>query len=497
MTTQGFGSAFQYNVGALSKIAASLAIAFQLVAYSSSADAATHEISASTSKLDCATFAGGVRPGDRLILAGRSRGPIKLSSCVGTASSPIVISNDTSQSGPLVVNQSGDGFQTECSDCEHVVIDGTGKWNGAPGGTCGADLVNGEWQLGTVQCGIVLKCTSGSPHSGLRLSGGSKHVTVKGVEIDANFPTCKKGIGLSVNDHTYTPRVGEWREGIKLLHNYVHRTEGEGIYAGPNQSKSYEGTMQLRNNEIAFNYVDSTGCDGINYKSAIAGASSIHHNYVTNTGQTARGGDSGCSGSGIALFESGFTDVYSNYVEAPSPVSSGAGHCISHIVSNLSAAKVATAPVKIYNNVARNCKGNGISFGRRDDTVAESVVSAYNNTVVAPIGGKGVDVGSSIRSCDIRDNIVVGKPLSASQCVVQNNSTEDLESQRFRDPAGRDYRLTANSPAVDEGSNKCPAEDLIGTPRPQHGACDKGAFEFVEGDVASTKPKPPASVLVD
>lgn len=497
MTAHRLSPAFHRRVASFGKVVAGLAVVALLLAYAGDADAATHEVGANTSSLDCSTYAGGVRPGDRLVLVGRSRGPIKFNNCEGTASSPIVITNDTSQSGPLVISQSGDGFQTQCTNCEHVVIDGTGKWSGAPAGVCGADLVDGDWRLGTKQCGIVLKCVSGSPHSGLRLSGSSKHVTVKGVEIDANFPTCKKGIGLSVNDHTYTPRAGEWREGIKLLHNYVHGTEGEGIYAGPNQSKSYEGTMQLRNNEIAFNYVDSTGCDAINYKSAIAGSSSIHHNYVTNTGQTARGGDSGCSGSGIALFESGYTEVHSNYVEAPSPVSDGAGHCISSIVSNLSANVVATVPVKIYNNVVRNCKGNGISFGRRDNTVAEPVVSAYNNTVVTPIGGKGVSVGSSIRSCDIRDNIVIGKPLSADQCVVQNNSTDDLESQKFLDPEGRDFRLTANSPAVNVGSSKCPSEDMIGTPRPQHGACDKGAFEFVDGDVTSTKPKPPAGVLVD
>lgn len=497
MTAQSVVCGFPRGVGYLGKAVACLAFACQLLVYAEVADAAIHEVTANTTNLDCSTYAGGVRPGDKLILAGRSRGPIKLSNCVGTASNPIVITNDSSLAGPIVINQSGDGFQSQCMDCEYVVIDGTGKWNGAPGGICGANLENGEWRLGTVQCGIVFKCSSGSPHSGLRLGGSSRQITVKGVEIDANFPTCKKGIGLHVNDHSYMAKAGEWREGIKLLHNYIHRTEGEGIYAGPNQSKSYAGTLQLRNNEIAYNYVDSTGCDAINYKSAIAGASSIHHNYVTNTGKTNRGGEDGCTGSGIALFEAGFTDVYSNYVEAPSSVSSGPGHCISVIVSNLSADKVATVPVKIYNNVARNCKGNGIFFGRRDNTVAEPVVSAYNNTVVTPIGGKGVSVGSSIRSCDIRDNIVVGRPLVADQCVVQNNSTDDLDVQRFRDPDGRDYRLTANSPAVDVGSGKCPPEDHIGTPRPQHGACDKGAFEFVDGVVANTKPKPPAGVLVD
>jgi hypothetical protein len=465
--------------------------------YAAPASSATHEVGPSTERVDCASFAGGVRPGDKLVLTGRSRGPIKLSNCVGTASNPIVITNDTTQSSPLLISQSGDGFQSQCDNCEHVIIDGTGKWAGAPTGVCGASMQGGEWRMGTEQCGIVLKCISGSPHSGLRLSGGSKHVTVQGVEIDANFPTCKKGIGLSVNDHQYNPGPGEWREGIRILHNYVHGTEGEGIYAGPNQSDKYEGAMQLRDNEIAFNFVDRTGCDGINYKSAIAGSSSIHHNYVTNTGQTSRGGDSGCSASGIALFEAGYTDVYNNYVEAPSPVSSGAGHCISHIVSNLSADKVATLPVKIYNNITRNCKGNGISFGRRDTSVASPVISAYNNTVVPPIGGKGINVGTSIRSCTVRDNIVAARAIAANQCAVQNNSLEDVDSQRFRDSAGRDYRLTVNSPAVDVGSNNCPPVDHVGTPRPQQGACDQGAFEFDDGEQSDSKPKPPAALAVE
>jgi hypothetical protein len=381
-------------------------------------EAATHQVATSTSNVDCSTFAGGVRPGDTIVLAGRSRGRITFSNCVGSADNPIVVRNDTSQSGPLVINMSGDGFQTQCMDCEHVVIDGTGKWQGAPGGMCGARNDNGEWSRGTSNCGIVMRCGSGSPHSGIRIGGGSKHVTIKGVEIDGNVPTCDTRIGISVNDHNYTAKAGEWREGIRILNNYVHDTEGEGIYAGPNQSKTSIGDLQLRNNEIAYNFVDRAGCDGINYKSAIAGSSSIHHNYVTNTGQSPRGGDSGCSGSGIALFEAGYTDVYSNYVEAPSPQSSGAGNCISQFASNLPSSVVATLPVRIFNNVVRNCKGDGISAGRRDDSTAAPVVRVFNNTVVSPIGGKGVSVGSSIGNCDVRDNIVAGQSVAAGRCSV-------------------------------------------------------------------------------
>lgn len=485
------------TVNSLIESAAILAVAILIQCISTPAYAATHEVASGVSALDCSSFAGGVRPGDTLILAGRSRGSIKISNCVGTSTNPIVITNDTTLSGPLVVEQSGDGFQTQCEDCEYVVIDGTGKWNGAPAGDCGASLVNGEWKLGIKQCGIVLKCVSGSPHSGLRISGGSKHVTVKGVEIDANFPTCKKGIGLSVNDHKYTPKAGEWREGIKLIHNYVHGTEGEGIYVGPNQSASYADTMQLRNNEIAYNYLDRSGCDAINYKSAVAGSSSIHHNYITNTGQTHRGGEDGCTGSGIDLWESGFTDVYSNYVEAPSPNADGQGNCINVAVKNLSGSKVNSVPVKVYNNVVRNCRGNAISVARGSDTAPELSASVFNNTIVPPFGGKGINVGSSVSSCSIRDNIVAGGTLAAAKCAVANNSTEPVSEQRFRDVEGRDFRLTASSPAVDVGTGNCPDTDHIGTARPQEGACDVGAFEYKSSDAAATKPSPPMSVAVE
>jgi hypothetical protein len=163
----------------------------------------------------------------------------------------------------------------------------------------------------------------------------------------------------------------------------------------------------------------------------------------------------------------------------------------------LSAGDVTTLPVRIFNNVVRNCKGNGISSGRRDNSVAAPDVSVFNNTVVSPIGGKGVSIASTIRSCEIRDNILTGQTVAAGQCSVANNAMGDVESQRFRDPAGRDFRLTANSPAVDGGTNDCPDVDHVGTSRPQQGVCDQGAFEFTTGDANDTKPKPPATVAVE
>lgn len=463
----------------------------------SHAFSATHQVAPGTETIDCASFAGGVEAGDTLVLMGRSRGPVKLVNCFGKPGTPIVVRNDVTQSGPLVIEQSGSGFQTQCDNCEHVLIDGTGKWAGAEDGVCGASLVNGEWRLGTRQCGIVLKCVGGSPHSGLRLSGSSKNVTVKGLEVNVNFPTCKTGIGISVNDHKYVGKQGEWREGIRLLNNYVHSTEGEGIYVGPNQANNYDGAMQLRNNEIAHNFIDRAGCDAINYKSAIAGQSSIHHNYITNTGRTNRGAEDGCTGSGIDLWEGGFTEIYSNYVEAPSSVADGPGHCINFAVKNLSRAAVDTVPVSIYNNVLRNCKGHGVNASRGSTTAPETSVSVFSNTVVPPIGGKGINVTSAVATCTLRDNIVAGKTLAANHCSVVNNSTDAVEMQRFRDASGGDFRLTATSPAVDVGTKNCPDVDHIGTARPQENACDVGAFEFKTSEANASKPNPPQTVLVE
>lgn len=498
MWTRRLERFLQVRGSLLAKTALVSICAIQFSLHATRADAATHSVAAGESTINCAQYGGGVQPGDTIVLAGRTRGSLTLNGCRGTSSAPILVRNDTSQSGPLVVEMKGGGFQFQCMDCDNVVIDGTGKWAGAPSGSCGATVDGGEWSLGMQQCGIVLRCVSGGPTGALRLGGSSKRVTIKGVEVDGNVPSCSTRIGISVNDHDYAAKAGEWREGIRLMNNYVHDVEGEGMYVGPNQNATASTDLQLRDNEIGYNVVDQVGCDGINYKSATAGSSSIHHNYVTNTGMAPRGKDTGCAGTGIALFEAGYTDIYSNYVEAPSPVSSGAGNCIAQVISNLSSGKTNTVPLRIFNNVVRNCKGNGISSTRSDGAVATPVVSIFNNTVVAPVGGKGISVGAKVSSCVVRDNIIAGKNVAAASCSVSNNSTEPVESQRFRDVAARDFRLTADSPAVDVATGDCPKVDQAGTSRPQQGACDQGAFEYSKNQAAvAAKPNPPAQLAVE
>jgi hypothetical protein len=471
-------------------------VALFLLGSGSEAQAATHTVNPNTNAWDCQSR--GVRPGDKIVMTGTSRSKVKFENCYGSASNPITITNDISASEALVINQAGDGFSSQCINCEYVVIDGTGKWRGAPSGVCGASIANGEWRLGTSNCGIVFRCVSGTPQSGLRLAGSSKHVTVKGVEIDGNVPTCTRGIGLHINDHNYkAASADEWREGFTIVSNYIHDTGRSGVYFGPNQHSEGVGDLPVRSNEIANNYVDRVGCDGIKYKSVLAGSSSIHHNFVTNTGRSSGEHEDGCGANGISLFESGYTDVFSNYVESPAPVADGPGNCIAQSTTQLSSARVQTLPVRIYNNVVHNCKGKGISSARKGRDNPEPIPTIFNNTIVAPVGGGGISVDSMVSTCSVRNNIVSGVTIRAGHCTTSGNTLEPVDAQRFISAGDDDFRLTANSPAVDSASGQCPPDDLAGNDRPQGGACDSGAYEYVTGTQTASKPRPPAPVSVE
>jgi len=464
------------------------------------AAAATHSIPTTTSAVDCKSFGGGVAPGDVIVLKGRTRGTIEVKNCKGTSDRPIKIQNDTAESGPLVIESAGSGFQSQCTNCEYVVWDGTGKWAGAPSGMCGVSLADGYRVLGSSQCGIVFRCTSGSPQSTLSFDGSSRNFTLRGVEIDGNYPTCTGGIGLSINDHLYelVDHPGEWREGIHVLNNYIHDSARTAVYFGGNvnPSKGGAGDLPLRNNEIGYNYVDKPGCDGIKYKNVIEGLSRIHHNYVIDTGRSPDGpDDSGCTSTGIMLFEAGYTDIYSNYVESPSTKSPGPGTCITQNSVYQATAQGGKLPSRIYNNVVHNCKGAGIAVGRKDAGAAAPVPTIYNNTVVAPVGGSGISVESSIPTCEIRDNIVSGDKIAASQCVTARNSLDAVDAQKFRAPTVNDFRLTAASPAVNAGGSTCPSDDIWGVTRPSQGKCDIGAFEFSDSSDL-TKPEPPQDLVI-
>lgn len=440
--------------------------------------AANFSIGSGVAKFDCSA----ARPGDTITLAAGARGPLTISSCLGSSTNPITIKNDVAGSGPTVIQQTSGtsaGFVLLCDDCIGVVLDGSGKWTGAPAGTT---------------YGIKVTISGGSsPTAFIKIGAKSRFVTIKNVEVDGKWPSvAKDGIGISVNDNTVfaSDNPGLWREGITIANSYVHNTEGEGMYVGPNWPSN---GLPLRNITIRDNRVEDTGWDCIQLKSAVSGDNQIHHNVLKRCGRLA----DGVSGQhhGISLYE-GTGKIYNNWVEESGE--SGIQHYLDKIPTSYG-----NQTAEIYNNVVIKTgltgplAGHGITCASNSGDVARNIARIYSNTVVAA-EGVGIRVGSTAVSGLVRDNIVVdtvGTPISVPNSISDTNNLVSTSAKTlFVNASGRDYRLQATSPARNAGSSSYPPVDHDDIRRPQDGAADQGAFEFHSSDV---QPMPPGNVIVE
>lgn len=450
------------------------ALSFGLL--STSTLAANHLISAETTAFDCST----VNPGDTITLTAGPREPLKISNCVGTYESPIVIRNDVTGIGPTIIRRtsgSDGGFIFHCKNCIWTEIDGSGKWIGAPAGKTYGIRV-------TISGG-------GSPGAFVKVSDKSRFLTLRNIEVDGKWPAITtNGLGIDVNDHDEkaASNPGIWREGILIENCYVHDVEGEGMYIGANW---FQGALPLRNIVIRENLVEDTGWNGINLKSSIAGVNEIANNVVRRAGKridTSKG-----QHSAIAVYE-GFANVTGNWVE-------DAGEAgIRQYVENIPIS-YGQQTFEVYNNVVLNPGRTGPlpGYGIVSNSavgVAPTSPRIYNNTI---IGAKdsGIRIGSNTQGAYVRNNIVVdgvGLAITApSTTLVSNNFTGSMAMARFVDAAGGNFRLSATSPARNAVTGGFPSDDYDGIARPQDGVADQGAFESV---IIGNPPLPPSSIIV-
>jgi hypothetical protein len=429
----------------------------------SNADAADHVVPASTPKFDCSK----VGPGDTVTLPSGVRGNLTIENCTGASGKPIVIRNDSRGTSPTQIRRSsgsGGGFVLYCFNCIWTTIDGSSKWVGAPAGKT---------------YGIKVSMTGGgSPTALVKIGGVSRFVTIRNVEVDGGWPSvATDGIGISINDQVATtskyPNL--WREGILIEDNYVHNTEGEGMYIGPNWGT---GGLPLRNIEIANNRVETTGWDGIQLKSAISGTNIIHHNTVKRAG--AKKDSSAGAHYGISLYE-GNGLIYSNWVEKSGE--SGISHYIHYMPSSYPAQKA-----EIYNNVVVDPGQTGPNAGHgivstRSAGKAKVLPNIYNNTVIRA-KDDGIRVGGDAAVGGfVRDNIVaesrrlnIRAPSNVSQI---NNRVGSVSQMGFVNASSMNFKLAPASSARNAGSStSSPYDDYAGVKRPQENARDQGAYEF-------------------
>jgi len=469
-----------------SLLGATLAVAlnFAIIPKSNAAD---YAIGAGTENFDCSRVA----PGDTVTIAAGSRGPLKISGCQGTDGRRITIRNDARGSGPAVVRRnagSGGGFVFTCTNCIYVDIDGSQKWQGAPSGTT---------------YGIQVTMTGGgSPSAFLRVAGLSRFVTIRNVEVDGKWPSLAgDGIGISVNDHTVkqADHPGLWREGILIEHSYVHNTEGEGMYVGPNYR---EHDLPLRDVEIRYNRVVDTGWEGINTKSLWAGNNSVHHNVVIRAGSNGSLLNKPTQYSGINN-NAGTLKIYNNWVEKTGQHGIQVWNADGPMISE----GKGPFTVSIWNNVivdagalwkSHMANSYGINVGAADNC-EKPVPTIYNNTIV-DARESAIRLTHNVGNGTVRDNIVASagnNPITVpANITLSNNEVGSVAEMAFVDANERDFRLTSGSPGRNRGGSSFPQTDYDDVARPQDGAPDVGAFEGTQAEQADARPKAPSSLAV-
>ena len=135
-------------------------------------------------------------------------------------------------------------------------------------------------------------------------------------------------------------------------------------------------------------------------------------------------------------------------------------------------------------------KGAGIyqQFGPTNVTTATNVLLARNVN--------GACGGTANNPIDSRQGML-DEPLPATTCATDpafNFLVADAVVGPLTDNGGltRTHALLAGSPAIDRGQS-CPSDDQRGVSRPQGGACDIGAYEYVPPPSSRSRRRPAAA----
>ncbi|RIV27399.1 right-handed parallel beta-helix repeat-containing protein [Fibrisoma montanum] len=209
----------------------------------------------------------------------------------------------------------------------------------------------------------------GAPYkdvSALVIAGKSSDVDINRVEIDtAGFAGIMAKTDPAANDPT-TWRGNFTMYNVKVHHNYVHDTRGEGLYIGNSfWNEGVNKTLfphEIQGLEIHHNLIERAGCEGIQY--ACAANSSVHDNKVKTSGLSpfAAYQDNGVQiGGGVS------GEFYNNEIDKARNIG-------LIIVGH-------RGPLNVYNNLITNSGTCGVFVDERANSVPGVSIKFTNVTV--------------------------------------------------------------------------------------------------------------------
>jgi hypothetical protein len=385
-----------------------------------------------------------VQPGDTVCITPRTdpkkaRGWLSLRNFQGRPGNTIVFIN---HGGQVKIDGNLSWIAVEMKNCQYFRFTGTGVNN--------------------LEYGFKIFHSSNKsifPHE------GSEYFEIDHLEVmDGTIGVGKADKGITLYD-------------FKYHHIYAHDIETECFYIG---SSHYPEESLIDGVRIYNNTIENCGWEGIQVGSATRNVA-VHHNYIKNIGSSTSDyvGNGRC---GIMVNKGTAGDYYNNFI-----INAARWGIFMHGLGNH----------KVYNNLIVNTG----HYGDDDNTNKKRGIgirassgnsSFYNNTIV---NSKQYGIKATSSNNLVYDNIIVGSEiknidLDADKNSIYNNITINPADVGFVDRDNNDFHLTANSSAVNAGSNSgfAPFDyDNIDRPQPPGGQSDIGAYEYSQ----TTFPSPP------
>ncbi len=361
--------------------------------------------------------------GDTFCVLGGNTAGLRFIGFTGSASEPLVFINC---GGRVVINE-GKYSGIDFFGSQYVHLTGTGSSD---------------------EYGFYVQ--SSGPGGGLGVNVGALS---SDFEIDHVEITNTGFAGIMAKTDPYCDNPATWRRNgfvlrnLEIHHNYIHETEGEGMYIGytggyivtSNRSCTGEGYIfghLLENVNIHHNRLENTGWDGIQVNLTTKNAE-VHHNEIIGYGTA----EETYQNSGMSLGASDFK-VYNNLIKQ---------NFESSIEDNGMVVIGAFSGSQFYNNVVVSCSGTGIYAHNR--YAFEDLTKGYyfmHNTFVET-GKAGIfyngtitqdedpnKVGDAQLSADLRfyNNLVVNPGVDYTQqnfWKKNNESFIDFNTKAIRD----------------------------------------------------------------
>jgi hypothetical protein len=282
---------------------------------------------------------------------------------------------------------------------------------------------------------------------------------------------------------------------ISFFGNEVHGVSKQ----GPQPSKQYHAvyfTTDTNHVEVGWNYIhDNNTCRAIQFHSSPLMEGTGYNQYDLSVHDNLIHGDV-CDGIVFATVDpsKGAVRAFNNVIYdvglGPDPPDGSANYSGIYVAGTTNTGPDGKGDVEILNNTLYNCGGRKLLQETIGDEGAFSrgpgspslFMSLKNNIVYAVQGEDYISPSSDTTVISGNHNLWFGS--GAPPSFLSSNIAAD---PKFVNLGSRDFRLQAQSPAIDAGANTGILRDYSGISRPQGSAYDIGAHEYAQQQVALRK----------